>query len=151
MASRGGRSGNARSARKESSRTQVPTNHTHHVVELRWLSKMIGHLSAPSVFVTNDAISEFVGERRRIQTFCFRFLLEQQAYFIERHAHVFDKSKDVVQISTLHALDQAAQLLGRNLVEGVDSERYSLWEIRPHAVENCALLDRGYNLGVRDI
>jgi hypothetical protein len=100
----------------------VPPYNTHYVVELWWFGKMVGHLSAPSALVPIDPISKLVGERRRIQTFCCRLLLEQQAYFTERHTHVFDKSKDVIQISTFDTLDDAAQLLCRNLVDGVDGE-----------------------------
>ena len=100
----------------------MPAYNTHDVVESWRIGKVVGHFLAPSALVTIDPISELVGERRRIQTFCSRLLLEQRKYFTERHTHVFDKSKDVVQISTFDPLDNAAQLLCRNLVNGIDGE-----------------------------
>jgi len=74
---------------------------------------VVRHLSVPPALVPINPIFELLGERRRVQTFRRRLLLEQRAHLVEGYAHVFDKSKDVVQISTLHALDNAAQLADR--------------------------------------
>lgn len=129
----------------------MPTNNTYHLVESRWIGKLVGHLSTPSAFVSIDPIGELVSERARIQALCHRLLLEQRAHLTEGHSHVLYEPKDVVEISTLHTLDHAAQFLCRDLVDGVDGERDSIGEIRPDAVENRVLLHRSHHFGLGNI
>jgi hypothetical protein len=69
---------------------------------------MLTHLVTPSVLVPFDAVLESVRERVGIDSHRTSFSLEEWSDLGKLDAYVLCQPEEVVEISALHALDDAA-------------------------------------------
>lgn len=83
---------------------------------------MLGHLGAPPFGIARDAILEPLGEGIRIETLRPSLLLEERSGLREREPQVLSQTKEVIKVATLNALNDAAELLGSDLLDRVDGE-----------------------------
>jgi hypothetical protein len=67
--------------------------------------------------------------------------LKERSDVGDRQSGVLGQPEQVVEVSALHALDDAAELLGSDLLDGVDGEGNTAGEIGPD-VELGPVLDR---------
>lgn len=96
----------------------MPANSAHYVAETWRAGDVLAHLVVPAWLVTRDPVLEPVAERAGVEALGLRLPLEERPDFFQGDVHVFGQAEEVVQIPALQALDDAAQLLGSDLIQG---------------------------------
>ena len=100
----------------------MPTHDANDVVETRRICNMLWHLLLPPKLVSIEAVLESLLERRRIDSLRFRLAFEERANLCEIHSYILHEPEDVVDVTALDALDDAAQLLRGDLLDWIDVE-----------------------------
>lgn len=83
-------------------------------------------------FVALDPVLEPVAERVGIEPFGSRLSLEERPDLCEGYAHVLGQPEENVEIPAQRTLDDAARLLGPDLINGTDVERNGVGQVWPY-------------------
>jgi hypothetical protein len=97
----------------------VSSDETNNVIKAWRIREVFRHLRIPAILVSALAILESISEGSGVNALGFALSLEQGTNLSDGEFEVIDKSKEVVQITTLDTLDNATQLLGTDFGDRV--------------------------------
>lgn len=109
----------------------MATDDAHDVVKAGRVGQVLAHLGAPSLAVAFYAVFEPRGEGAGVDVLGPSFALEERSDLGDRQGGVLGEPEQVVEVAALHALDETAQLLGPDLLDGVDGEGNGTGEVWP--------------------
>ena len=103
--------------------SQLAADNADDVVEAGWVGEVLAHLGAPPLAVAFNAVLEALGESAGVEVLGPSFACEERSDLGERQCGVLGESEQVVEVPALDALDDAAELLGADLLDRVDGKR----------------------------
>ena len=108
----------------------MATDDADDVVKAGRVGQVPAHLGAPSLAVAFYG-SEPRGEGAGVDVLGPSFALEERSDLGDRQGGVLGEPEQVVEVAALHTLDETAQLLGPDLLDGVDGEGNGTGEVWP--------------------